>query len=156
MNVFREILQRLWKSEFLAGHFSMGLLALTGALKIKEIHVFPWHLHSLSLREDFGRSANLNNAASPSSPLSIYMWCAGNFSSFPGWSHGSIHIWSICRKEKQQCNQKTLSSAHLNVFDLQRGLSDGERADLLQQASFNIIDGDAPVYLGNAQKHTDW
>ena len=47
------------------------------------------------------------------------------------------------------------SSAHLNVFDLQRGLSDGERADLLQQASFNIIDENAPVYLGNAQKHTD-
>ena len=154
MNVFREILQRLWKSQFLAGHFSMGLLAPTGALKIKEIHVFPWHLHSLSLREDFGRSANLNNAASPSSPLSIYMWCAGNFSSFPGWSHGSIHDPYVERKSSNAM-KKNLSSAHLNVFDLQRGLSDGERADLLQQASFNIIDGDAPVYLGNAQKHTD-
>ena len=154
MNVFREILQRLWKSEFLAGHLSMGLLALTGALKIKELHVFPWHLHSLSLREDFGRSANLNNAASPSSPLSIYMWCAGNFSSFPGWSHGSIHDPYVERKSSNAM-KKNLSSAHLNVFDLQRGLSDGERADLLQQASFNIIDGDAPVYLGNAQKHTD-
>ena len=58
-------------------------------------------------------------------------------------------------KGKAAMQSKTLSSAHLNVFDLQRGLSDGERADLLQQASFNIIDGDAPVYLGNAQKHTD-
>ena len=58
-------------------------------------------------------------------------------------------------KGKAAMQSKTLSGAHLNVFDLQRGLSDGERADLLQQASFNIIDGDAPVYLGNAQKHTD-
>ena len=108
MNVFREILQRLWKSEFLAGHLSMGLLALTGALKIKEIHVFPWHLHSLSLREDFGRSANLNNAASPSSPLSIYMWCAGNFSSFPGWSHGSIHDPYVERKSSNAMKKKPL------------------------------------------------
>ena len=43
-------------------------------------------------------------------------------------------------RKSSNAMKKNLSSAHLNVFDLQRGLSDGERADILQQASFNIID----------------